>query len=255
MQPRRHRGCPNEGVAPPPFCISRSPIRRSSGSGQAPVQPGQRAWRGPGRRPKPRPRIRPNPLLIMRIIAGSAGGITLKTPKTDLRPTMDLVRGAIFSSLGDGIVGARVLDLFAGTGSLAIEALSRGAGSATLVESDKKACAVIAENLSRARVSASVLCVDVFRFLQTSAPAEPADFLFADPPYAKQRGDRDYAAELLLHPRLPLFLAPEGLFVLEVAQHWKLPEAPAWECLRRKRYGSTETLFLRRTPCAEGGEA
>lgn len=182
----------------------------------------------------------------MRVIAGSAGGISLKTPKTDLRPTMDLVRGAIFSSLGEGVVDARVLDLFSGTGSLAIEALSRGARSAILVEADKKACAVIAENLARARVTATVVCLDVFRFLQAPAPAEPVDMIFADPPYAKQKGDRDFAAELVVHDRLPSLLAEDGLFVLEVANHWKLPETPLWECIRRKRYGSTETLFLKR---------
>jgi 16S rRNA (guanine966-N2)-methyltransferase len=180
----------------------------------------------------------------MRVIAGSAGGITLKTPKTDLRPTMDLVRGAIFSSLGESVIGAHVLDLFAGTGSIAIEALSRGARSATLVEADKRACTVIADNLSRARVEATVLCMDVFRFLQN--PAEQADFIFADPPYSKQPGDRDFAAELLASEKLPAFLVSEGLLILEVAQHWRQPETPFWECLRRKRYGSTETLFLRR---------
>ena len=64
----------------------------------------------------------------MRVIAGTAGGTPLHTPRTDLRPTMDVVKGAIFSSLGDFVTGARVLDLFAGSGGLGIEALSRGAG-------------------------------------------------------------------------------------------------------------------------------
>lgn len=181
----------------------------------------------------------------MRVIAGSAGGIPLKTPKTDLRPTMDMVRGAIFSSLGEMVLGARVLDLFAGTGSLAIEALSRGAAEAILVEADRKACAVIHDNLARARLNAQVLCQDVFRFLQ--APLQPgsADLIFADPPYSKQSGDRDFAADLLAHPSLPKILAEDGIFVLEVGQHWNLPDTCFWECFRRKKYGSTETLFLR----------
>jgi len=182
----------------------------------------------------------------MRVIAGSAGGISLKTPKTDLRPTMDLVRGAIFSSLGDAMGGASVLDLFSGTGSLGIEALSRGAQSATLVEADRKACAVIAENLSRTRLRATVVCADVFRFLLKPEETAPADFLFADPPYSKRPGDRDFALELVMHPGLPAFVAADGWFILEVAQHWKWPETAVWECVRRKRYGSTETLFLRR---------
>ena len=75
----------------------------------------------------------------MRVVSGIAGGIPLKAPKTDLRPTMDRVKGAIFDSLGEAIVGARVLDLFSGSGSLGIEALSRGAAQATLVEKDARA--------------------------------------------------------------------------------------------------------------------
>ena len=88
--------------------------------------------------------------------------------------------------------------------------------------------------------------MDVFRFLQHPPAQGLADFVFADPPYAKRPGDRDFAADLLAHPQLPSLLAAEGLLILEVAQHWKLPETPLWECFRRKRYGSTETLFLRR---------
>ena len=133
----------------------------------------------------------------MRVISGSAGGITLKLPKTDLRPTMDLVRGAIFSSLGVGIEHASVLDLFAGTGSIAIEALSRGAASATLVEADRKACAIITENLARTRLKARIVCNDVFRFLESKLVQVPVDFVFADPPYSKKNGDRDFAGELL----------------------------------------------------------
>ena len=123
----------------------------------------------------------------MRVISGSAGGITLKLPKTDLRPTMDLVRGAIFSSLGGGVEGASVLDLFSGTGSIGIEALSRGAASATLVEADRKACTIINENLARTRLQARVVCNDVFRFLEANVALEPMDFIFADPPYAKKK--------------------------------------------------------------------
>ena len=89
----------------------------------------------------------------MRVIAGSAGGLALQLPKTDLRPTMDVVKGAIFSSLGDFIVGARVLDLFAGSGALGIEALSRGAASATFVENDRRAVAAIERNLEKTKLT------------------------------------------------------------------------------------------------------
>ena len=183
----------------------------------------------------------------MRVIAGSAGGVPLSLPKNGLRPTMDLVRGAMFSSLAEHVLGARVLDLFAGTGSIGIEALSRGAGNATLVEMDRKACTVIAENLARTRLQAKVVCMDVFRYLQTSVSIERADLIFADPPYAKQKGDQDFTRELLFHPQLPLHLAEDGILILEVGERWILPVDAPWVCIRRKKYGSTETLFLRRT--------
>src|ERR1043166_5048036 len=90
--------------------------------------------------------------IFMRVIAGSAGGIPLHTPRTDLRPTMDRIKAAIFSSLGEKIIGARVLDLFAGTGALGIEALSRGAVSAIFVESDARAADAIRRNLEKTRL-------------------------------------------------------------------------------------------------------
>jgi len=83
----------------------------------------------------------------MRVIAGTAGGIQLLVPKTGVRPTMDRVKAAILSSLGEAVVGARVLDLFAGTGGLGIEALSRGARSAVFVEKDRLAIETIRRNL------------------------------------------------------------------------------------------------------------
>jgi 16S rRNA (guanine966-N2)-methyltransferase len=184
----------------------------------------------------------------MRVIAGSAGGIPLRLPKTDLRPTMDMVRGAIFSSLADAVPGKRVLDLFAGCGSLAIEALSRGAASAILVDSDRKACACIEQNLEKTRLKASVICSDVFRFLKTQPLMLQADIIFADPPYAKKPGDTDFASDLLRHESLPQMLHPDGLLVLEVATAWRCPQMGSWELIKRKKYGSTEVLFLRRRP-------
>src|SRR3984885_5354778 len=127
----------------------------------------------------------------MRVIAGTAGGIGLSVPKgVDLRPTMDLVRGAIFSSLADLIPGARVLDLFAGTGALGIEALSRGAASATFVEENKEAVQCIRDNLSHCHLQGDVRQIDFFSSLQ-NPPAEPFDIIFADPPYKKTSGKLD----------------------------------------------------------------
>src|SRR5580765_298720 len=87
----------------------------------------------------------------MRVIAGSAGGIRLAVPKHGVRPTMDRVKAAIFSSLGDAIIGARVLDLFAGSGALGIEALSRGAASVLFVEEDRQSIAAIKKNIAKVR--------------------------------------------------------------------------------------------------------
>lgn len=183
----------------------------------------------------------------MRVIAGKAGGIPLLTPKTDLRPTMDMVRGAVFSSLGEMVAGARVLDLFAGCGSLAIEALSRGAASATLVENDRKAVSVIEQNLQKTRLQARVIQADVFRFVERAAATDVGGYslVFADPPYSKTPGARDFAAELLSSAALPLLLSEGGLFVLEVGKGWPFSDARRWECLKRKQYGSTEVLVLR----------
>ncbi|MGH8902913.1 MAG: 16S rRNA (guanine(966)-N(2))-methyltransferase RsmD [Egibacteraceae bacterium] len=123
----------------------------------------------------------------MRVIAGSAKGRRLRAPRgRAVRPTSDRVREALFSSLGDRIPGASVLDLFAGSGALGIEALSRGAGRAVLVERDPRAVAVIDENLERTGLAgrAQVVRDDAARFCQ--APGTAFDVVFADPPYLLQ---------------------------------------------------------------------
>jgi 16S rRNA (guanine966-N2)-methyltransferase len=120
----------------------------------------------------------------VRVIAGSAKGRRLQAPKgLDVRPTSDRVREALFASLGDRIPGASVLDLFAGSGALGIEALSRGAGSAVFVEQNARAVAVIAENLNRTGLAgrARVVRDDVARFCR--APGSSFDVVLADPPY------------------------------------------------------------------------
>src|SRR5438045_572605 len=102
----------------------------------------------------------------MRVIAGSAGGIRLDVPKRGVRPTMDRVKAAIFSILGDSVIGARVLDLFAGTGGLGIEALSRGASSVLFVDDNRSAVVAIEKNLAKTKLTGHVRQQDVFKFLQ-----------------------------------------------------------------------------------------
>ncbi len=181
----------------------------------------------------------------MRVVAGSAGGIPLLTPRTDVRPTMDRVKAAIFSSLGESVPGARVLDLFAGSGALGIEALSRGAASATFVENNALAVGTIRRNLEKTRLAGTVHQLDVFSFLDRMAAPESFDIVFADPPYAKQPGERDFTPELLGSASLASALTSGGIFVLEKLPGIALPAHAGWELVRGKTYGATEVVFLR----------
>jgi 16S rRNA (guanine966-N2)-methyltransferase len=182
----------------------------------------------------------------MRVIAGTAGGLRLVVPKTDIRPTMDRVKAAIFSSLGETVIGARVLDLFAGTGALGIEALSRGAASVMFVENDRAAVAAIEQNLAQTGLTGRVRKQDVFDFLSHASTAEPHDLIFADPPYDKSKLGDAFTRLLLRNDRLPARLTSAGIFVLEKRPGERLPAADLWEVTRRKAYGATETIFLRR---------
>ena len=179
----------------------------------------------------------------MRIIAGEAGGRPLKAPPEGVRPTMDRVKGAIFSSLGEMVPGARVLDLFAGSGGMGIEALSRGAASATFVDSNEQCIRCIRENLRRAGVEGSVQALDAFRFLDLYAGDEMFEVIFADPPYSKNPGDPDHSAALARSDKLAAALSPGGILVLERQAGRKPPES-LLEAGRVKRYGGTEVLFF-----------
>jgi 16S rRNA (guanine966-N2)-methyltransferase len=182
----------------------------------------------------------------MRVIAGAAGGIRLDVPKTDMRPTMDRVKGAIFSSLGNEIIGARVLDLFAGTGALGIEALSRGAASALFVEENSAAIAAIERNLVRTKLEGHIRRQDVFTFLRSTQTREPFKIIFADPPYEKTKSGGEFTSLLLEDPQLGEMLEPSGIFVLEKRPAEQMPRMPLWNVARARAYGSTEVLFLRR---------
>jgi 16S rRNA (guanine966-N2)-methyltransferase len=158
---------------------------------------------------------------------------------------MDRVKGAIFSSLQDFVPGARVLDLFAGTGGLGIEALSRGAKAVTFVESHAPTVEILQRNLGKTRLNGEVHTMDVFRYLDCFAPAGGFDLIIADPPYAKAPGERDFASELLGSPTLLRALAAGGIFVLEHLPGVDLPTHKEWECIRDKRYGATAVAFFR----------
>jgi 16S rRNA (guanine966-N2)-methyltransferase len=181
----------------------------------------------------------------MRIIAGTAGGRPLKAPPDGLRPTMDRVKGAIFSSLGDLVPEAVVLDLFAGSGAMGIEALSRGAASAVFVDSNDRCTRCVKENLKMAGAEASVQTMDVYRYLENYAGEGTFDIIFADPPYTKKPDDIDHAAALAVSEKLVAALKPSGLFVLEKQAAGNLKES-LFELVRSKRYGGSEILYLAR---------
>ena len=142
------------------------------------------------------------------MVAGAYGGRRLHAPRGDrTRPTADKVREALFSILGP-VEGLRVLDLFAGSGALGIEALSRGAAAATFVDSSPKAVSAVRRNLEEMGAEGEVVRRDVLRWLASAGG--PYDLVFADPPY-------DLAARVAgpLTQRLPFLLSPEARIVTE----------------------------------------
>jgi 16S rRNA (guanine966-N2)-methyltransferase len=186
----------------------------------------------------------------MRVIAGSAGGIHLTVPRRGVRPTMDRVKAAIFSSLADQVIGAPVLDLFAGSGGLGIEALSRGAASVLFVEEDRQSIAAIEKNLAKTKLRGRVRQQDVFEFLRRSSFAEKFRIIFADPPYEKTKSGERFTEKLLANAALAQLLEPGGVFVLEKRPAERVPDTELWTVVRTKTYGATEVLFLRHTPSA-----
>jgi len=181
----------------------------------------------------------------MRVIAGRAGGVPLVSPKSGVRPTMDRVKAAIFSSLGEMVIGAHVLDLFAGTGALGIEALSRGADSALFVEEDRQSTAAIEKNLAKTGLSGRIRQQDVFNFLKNASDtAGKFRIVFADPPYDKMKSGEGFTEKLLANEALPRLLKAGGVFVLEKRPSEKLSKTNLWELMRQKTYGATEVLFL-----------
>jgi 16S rRNA (guanine966-N2)-methyltransferase len=177
----------------------------------------------------------------MRIIAGSRKGARIFAPKGhETRPTSDRVREAAFNLIGPGWVeDANVLDLFAGSGAMGLEALSRGAAHATFVESDREACRTINRNLDKlALEGATVLCQDALTALRTDARGGTRyDLVLVDPPYRRFSSLQN----ALIH-HLPEILEPNGLLLVETAA----TEEPDLSLEKRtsRRYGAARlTLF------------
>lgn len=185
----------------------------------------------------------------MRLISGSAGGIPLEVPKSVTRPTQDRVRQAIFNMLGELVPSARVLDLFAGSGALGLECLSRGAASALLVDQDRSACEVIKKNLAKTRLeNATIRQGDVFKTVaQLAASGAQFDLAFADPPYAHKPGAVDLAAKLAGEAAFQALLPSGGSVILEsLATRNSATFPEAWELVRVRDYGSTRIVWLRK---------
>lgn len=188
----------------------------------------------------------------MRITGGQAARRILKAPKgLDVRPTPDLVKQAIFNSLGERVVGTRVLELFAGTGALSLECLSRGAISAVCVEKTPRHAEILKQNFIEAGFEPGGLQVrvqDVFVALGQLA-AEPGRFelVLADPPYGEKnvgRRSNSFAQRLLDDPILPSLLKPGGLFVLGHTKRDTLSLPETWREKKQLKHGDTVMRFL-----------
>ena len=184
---------------------------------------------------------------MTRIIGGSERGRRLAVPPDGTRPTSDRAREGLFSALDARIEldGARVLDLYAGSGAVGLEALSRGAAAARLVESSSGAIAVIRANAAAVGLpGAEIITGSVERHLAASAPALPFDIVFADPPYAV---DQAAISALLTALSAPGWLAPGAIVVLERAARGA--DGPIWPGfvtpLSHRRYGEAALWYGR----------
>jgi 16S rRNA (guanine966-N2)-methyltransferase len=168
-----------------------------------------------------------------------------------LRPTPDLVRQAVFNSLGERVIDARVLELFAGTGALSLECLSRAAALAVCVEKSNRHAEVLRQNFAHVRLDAARLEVrvqDAFAALaQLAAAGQQFDLILADPPYGEKnvgRRSKSFAQQLLDDPHLPSLLVRDGLFVLGHSKRDPLELPEFWRETKELKHGDTVMRFL-----------
>ena len=198
----------------------------------------------------------------MRIIGGLAAGRIINVPKGfDVRPTPDLVRQAIFNSLGSRVIGARVLDLFSGSGALGLECLSRGAASVLSIEKANRHAAMIQRNVEDVGLpmeNYQLRVQDVFLALGQLAEAHlKFDLIVADPPFGEKnvgRRSTSMSQRLLDKEELPGLITPEGLLVLGHTKRDTLEIPQTWEEVKVMKHGDSMMNFLRRKHLANEDE-
>ncbi|MBU4460896.1 MAG: 16S rRNA (guanine(966)-N(2))-methyltransferase RsmD [Verrucomicrobia bacterium] len=187
----------------------------------------------------------------IRISGGTLGGRRIAVPPSGVRPTQDRLRQGVFSSLGSSVAGARVLDLFAGSGAYGIEAVSRGAASVCAVEKHPGTCAVLQRNLHALAADLPDARMRAVRgdALQPAGYAAhgPFDLVFADPPYAP--GEEAGTLPCLLRRLAESgVLAPAALLVYEQPARALSASDPAWTLLRERDSGDSRWLLYRLNP-------
>lgn len=185
----------------------------------------------------------------LRVIAGTAGGRRLVAPPS-VRPTTDRVREALFASLRDHVLGARVLDLYAGSGAISVEALSRGASGAVLVDADPAAIEACRANLNTTGLAdrAEIRPGPVAAFLGAGPSGPPFDLVVADPPYDEAVPE---IAALLASLALPGWLTAAARVVLETPTRGgavSTTAGPGWETRSERKYGDTLLTTLGPVP-------
>jgi len=189
---------------------------------------------------------------MTRIIAGAVGGRRLLTPPgSGTRPTSDRVREALFGRLEhlDAIAGSHVVDLYAGSGALGLEAVSRGAASALLVESDRRAASTIGKNVAHLGLAGVSVRAAGVESVVGAPLVPPADLVFADPPYAV---DEDALAQVLTALVQHGSLAVDAVLVIERSRRSAEPAWPAGvEPIGPRRYGETTCWFAEYVPDAD----
>ncbi|WP_099188064.1 16S rRNA (guanine(966)-N(2))-methyltransferase RsmD [Tepidibacter mesophilus] len=180
----------------------------------------------------------------MRVISGSARGLKLKSPKNmDVRPTTDRVKESVFNIISDKVMDSFVLDLFSGTGSLGIEALSRGSERATFVDASKSSMEIIKENIQKARVndkSELILSDSISAVNKLGVRRDKFDIIFMDPPYLK-----NFIEKTLIEISKREILEEDGIIIVEHDIKDEVKDnIEKLQKYREKKYGNTMISFF-----------